>query len=161
LNMGKTKAIEVIARGLVLERGRVLLCRNIESGYCYLPGGHVEFAERAQEALKREIKEETGLDSSIGPLLLTTEQCFEDPKRVHHEINVVFLVEHIGPANTPPTLVASIEDQIDFVWVELAELPECDVRPPEIKAWLMSGGATNDAQGHWLSGFDHHARRQP
>ena len=156
--MGSKKHTEIIARGLLINQGRVLMCRNIKHSYCYLPGGHVEFAERASDALIREIKEETGLESSTGPLLLTTEQCFDDGKRVHHEINVVFHVEHLGESKTPgakpPEIVPSIEDHIDFVWVDLAELPEADVRPNEIKAWLMSGGATQPSQGPWLSGFD-------
>jgi 8-oxo-dGTP diphosphatase len=152
--MGKQPRIEVIARGLLLDWGRVLMCKNIKSGYCYLPGGHVEFAERARDALEREIKEETGLASSIGPLILTTEQCFDDGKRIHHELNTVFHVEHIGTDKAPPLQVPSIEEHIEFVWVDLAELPGCDVRPAEIKAWLMSGGATDDRHGQWLSGFE-------
>ena len=134
------------------------MCRNIEHNYCYLPGGHIEFAEKATDALIREIKEETGLESSIGPLLLTTEQCFNDGKRIHHEINTVFHVEHIGeskvPLARPPEHIPSIEDDIDFVWIDLAQLSETDIRPTEIKAWLMSGGATTPSQGDWLSGFE-------
>lgn len=153
--MGSKHTTEIIARGLLLDHGRVLMCRNIKHNYCYLPGGHVEFAERARDALAREFKEETGLDSKAGPLLLTTEQCFDDGKQVHHEINVVFHVEQLGPAKTPPETVPSVEDKIDFVWIDLAQLPETDVRPNEIKAWLMSGGATEHTQGPWLSGFEH------
>lgn len=155
--MGSKNKIEVIARGLMIDSGRVLMCRNIKHDYCYLPGGHVEFAERASHALAREFKEETGLDSSIGPLLLTTEQCFHDGKRIHHEINIVFHVEQLGPSKTPPDSVPSIEDKIDFVWIDFAQLTETDVRPTEIQAWLMSGGATEHSQGHWLSGFEHAA----
>lgn len=130
------------------------MCRNIKHNYCYLPGGHVEFAERSSDALKREMLEETGLRSEIGPLLLTTEQYFNDGKKTHHEINTVFHMEQIGSSKTPPDTVPSIEDKIDFVWVDLAQLPETDVRPNEIKAWLISGGATEPAQGQWLSGFE-------
>lgn len=156
--MGSKKHTEFIARGLLVDQGRVLLCRNIEHNYCYLPGGHVEFAEKASDALIREIKEETGLESSLGPLLLTTEQCFDDGKRVHHEFNTVFHVEHIGTSKTPtstqPEQVPSIENYIDFVWVDFAQLSETDIRPNEIKAWLMSGGVTEPSQGPWLSGFE-------
>jgi len=153
-NMGKKQRTEFIARGLLVHKGQVLCCRNIKSGYCFLPGGHIEFGEKAADALSREFKEETGLDSTIGPLLLTTEQCFNDGKKVHHELNVVFHVEQLGPAQTPPDNVPTIEEKIDFVWVDLAQIPESDVRPHEIKAWLMSGGATCDSSGPWLSGFE-------
>ena len=154
---------EFIARGLLIHQGRVLMCKNIKHGYCFLPGGHIEYGERAHEALIREIKEETGLESSTGPLLLTSEHRFHDGKREHHELNVVFHVEHIGESKHAPSdlngesrapdTVLSIEDHIEFVWIDLAQLPETDVRPNEVKAWLMSGGATSPEHGPWISGF--------
>jgi len=155
--MAKKTTTEVISRGLLIDRGRVLMCRNIELGYFYLPGGHIEFAEKASDALSREILEETGLESTIGPLLLTSEQCFHDGKRVHHELNTVFLVEHLGPSDSVPEPVPSIEEKIDFVWLELAEVGQADVRPESIKAWLMSGGTIDESHGPWLSGFEHTA----
>jgi len=132
------------------------MCKNREHGYCYLPGGHIEFAERASKALSREFLEETGLSSTIGPLLLTTEQCFDDGKQIHHEVNTVFHVEQLGAkgsSDAQPT-VPSLEDYIEFVWLDLAQLPEADIRPVEIKAWLASGGATDADQGPWISGFE-------
>lgn len=152
--MGSKQTTEIIARGLLIENGHVLMCRHIKADYCYLPGGHVEFAEKAQDALTREIMEETGLESSAGGLLLTTEQSFHDGKRVHHEINMVFHVEQLGPSSTPLQAVESMEKKIDFLWVDLAAIPETDVRPNEIKAWLMSGGVTAKDSGPWLSGFE-------
>lgn len=152
--MGSKQTTEIIARGLLIHNGQVLMCRHIKANYCYLPGGHVEFAEKAQDALVREMMEETGLESAAGQLLLTTEQCFHDGKRVHHEINLVFHVEQLGASSTPPDPVPSMEKKIDFVWVDLAQLPETDVRPTEIKAWLMSGGATATDQGPWITGFE-------
>ena len=159
--MGSSEATktttELIARGLLLKQGHALMCRNIKHGYCFLPGGHIDFGEQAADALVREIKEETGLESSVGPLLLTSEHRFHDGKRVHHEINLVFHVEHIGQphgTNKPIDQIPSIESHIDFVWFDLAQLPEADIRPNEVKAWLMSGGATDSGQGPWVSGFE-------
>ena len=152
--MGSKQTTEIIARGLLINNGRVLMCRHIKADYCYLPGGHVEFAEKTQDALVREMMEETGLKSTAGRLLLTTEQCFNDGKQVHHEINMVFHVEQLGPSSTPPETVPSMEKKIDFVWIDLAQLPEADIRPTEVKAWLMSGGATDNTAGPWLSGFE-------
>ncbi len=53
--------IEVIARGLCIRDGKVLLCRHIKQAYNYLPGGHVEFGESATDALAREMMEEAGV----------------------------------------------------------------------------------------------------
>jgi len=151
--MASSKSIEIIARGVLINQARVLMCRNKKHGYFYLPGGHVEFGERAQDALLREMLEETGLAATAGPLLLTSEQFFDDGRKVHHEINLVFHMEQLGPSAAAPETVPSMEDSIDFAWVELAQLQEADVRPEEIRAWLMSGGVLDAGEGAWLSGF--------
>ncbi len=157
-----SKRTEFIARGLILDGGRVLLCQNVKVGYFYLPGGHVEFAERAADALAREIDEEMGLVAKVGAPLLVTEQAFEARGKTHHELNVMFHVEQLSEAGAGdgelqeggPDLpeVRSREDDISFEWVELAALPEIDLRPIEIKAWLVAGGG-RDGQLEWISGI--------
>ena len=44
--------------------------------YC-LPGGHVKLGEDTQNAVIREIKEETGYNSHINKLITTTENFME------------------------------------------------------------------------------------
>ena len=143
------REIEVIARGLVLRGGDVLLCRNVDRGYLFLPGGHVEFGEPAADALAREFAEESDLAVRVGPLLLATEGGFEQRGKRHHEINLVF---HVEPARGPaPDRVTSRERQIAFDWTPLAAVLERDVRPQAIQAWLAAGGRGDPAGAGWLS----------
>ena len=168
---------ECIARGLCTAHGRVLLCQNLKHSYYYLPGGHIEFAEPAAAALAREFLEETGLAATIGSPLLITEQAFTQGKKARHEINIVFHVEHLGPpADEPdhdaptaapmatttqappapadpdgPPTVPSLEAGIAFEWMDLAAVPDLDIRPEEIKAWLAAGGQTDGPPVGWLS----------
>lgn len=151
--MPKEPHTEFIARGLLAHQGRVLLCKNLKHGYFYLPGGHIDFAESARDALAREMVEECGQSVEVGPLLLTSEISFQGPKREHHEINLVFHMEQLGGLATPPDQVASIEKHIGFEWVELAQLHETDLRPDQLKAWLMSGGGVDPANGSFVSGM--------
>lgn len=148
--MPKEPAIEVIARGVFVRDSRLLLCRNVEGGYAYLPGGHVEFGEPAARALAREFGEEARVRARIGPLLLTTEQTFTGPKREHHEINLVFLVEHLADADgSPAEEIRSVEPDIAFEFIDLAALPQTDLRPAGIRAWLMADGETGGPA--WVS----------
>jgi 8-oxo-dGTP diphosphatase len=127
--------IEFIARGILTSGSRVLLCRNVASGYYYLPGGHVEHGESAAKALLRELDEEGGISARVGDCLLVHENSFEAQGRRYHEINVVFHVEQDDDA----AVIVSKEADIGLEWVDLASVVDMDVRPPGIKAWLASG----------------------
>ncbi len=110
---------------------------------CTCPGGHVEFGEPAAVALRRELKEEAGLRAVVGPLLLTTEGTFRTKRRPHHEINLLFHVEHHHVASaqagaTPPAPIRSLEKHIAFEWVDLRSISRCDLRPSNIRDWLES-----------------------
>lgn len=138
------RSIEFIARGLVIREGRVLLCKNIKHGYFFLPGGHVEFGETAETALVREFKEEAAVDVKCAGVALVAEHLFERKNGPCHEVNVVFHVEpHEGEFN-------SREAKIAFEWADLAEISERDLRPNCIKAWLVSGGRTQQPVS-WIS----------
>ena len=141
---------EVIGRGVALRDGAVLLCKSLDGGYFYLPGGHVEFGERAREATEREFLEETGLGVRATDLVLVTEASFVQ-KKPHHEITLVFLVEHA--AGAWPHEIKSAEDHLGFEWVDLGAIVDLDVRPPSQKAWLVTGGGgpSPRARADWAS----------
>jgi len=155
-----TGAIEVIARGLSIHRGRVLVCRNIGSGYRYLPGGHVEFGESASSALAREFEEEAGVPIEVGELLRVGEHSFVSGSCAHHEVNLVFHVERLAGvelahADTPPP-IDSRERDIAFEWIDLAGVQDLDVRPMEVCAWLAAGAPSEPAR--MLSGMTLHGK---
>ncbi len=134
--------IEILARGLLVVDGRALLCRNIEGGYRYLPGGHVEPGESAAAALEREFLEESGVAVRVGGLALTSEHGFVQAGRARHEIDLVFLVEHPPTGDAAPGIDLSrawpsLEPDIAFDWVALSDLDDADLRPASISDWLI------------------------
>lgn len=149
-------AIEVIVRGVWIERGCVLLARSRDKGYLALPGGHVEFDESAAAALEREILEETGERVEVGNLALVTENAYATRKRRHHEINLVFHVERpvsrtvSARRGEGPPLIRPREPDIAFEWIDLAATVDLDIRPTAVKAWLAAG-AGDAARIEWIS----------
>lgn len=111
--------IEFISRVLWIEDGKVLVCRNLKHGHCYLPGGHVEFGERAAEAAIREMLEETGVVVDVGQPVGFFEARFEQRGRERHEVCIVFAVTG---SNTKPCMVTSLEPEIGFEWVPVEQL---------------------------------------
>ena len=69
--------IEIIARGVCVQEGKILLCRAKGGATTYLPGGHVEFGETGRQALVREVEEEMGVDAETGAFLGVVENAFE------------------------------------------------------------------------------------
>lgn len=53
------------------EQGRVLIVNPVYKERWNLPGGHVEKGELPTAALRRELREELGLDLEVGDLLVT------------------------------------------------------------------------------------------
>ena len=140
--------VEFIARGALVRDGQVLLCQSVKHEYFYLPGGHVEFGESAAAAAEREIYEELGVKVRAGALALVSEGAFS-AKRKHHEINLVFHVEHPSPWPKSLNKPKSQEPQIAFRWVELAAVQDLDIRPTAVKAWLAAG--LGDGSVEWVS----------
>ncbi len=82
---------------LIEKNGKILLIRRkIEpfKGKLALPGGHIEYGETVENAIKREVKEETNLKIKLIDIL----GVYSDPKRDPrgHRISIVFIAKPIG-----------------------------------------------------------------
>jgi 8-oxo-dGTP pyrophosphatase MutT (NUDIX family) len=70
------KSFTIRVYGILLDdKRRVLVSDEFIRGSCFtkFPGGGLEFGEGTRECLKREFKEETGLDVTIGEHIYTTD----------------------------------------------------------------------------------------
>lgn len=135
------KHIEFLARGLTVRDGKVLVCRSVEGGYCYLPGGHVEPGEAAAAALAREFVEETGLMVTVGKLAVVSEERFVQNGKPRHELNLVFHVELPVGADH----VRSLEPGIAFDWVPVAELQARRFLPESLLAAVKARSSGTDS----------------
>ncbi len=76
--------------GVVIEEGKVLLCLRRDIGWWNLPGGGMELGETVDEALRREVQEETGLEVEVGRLV----GVYSKPQK--QEIVLTFRCQAVG-----------------------------------------------------------------
>lgn len=103
-------ALPIVAvAAVVLRDGEVLLIkRGVEPAYgkWSIPGGVVDLGETLCDAAAREVKEETGLDVDIGPVVEIVERVLRDDQgRIRFHYVIVDYVAKLrkGPGNTDPS----------------------------------------------------------
>lgn len=81
--------------GIIFHEGKIVTQINKSSGKMWIPGGGIELGEKIEDALKREIAEETGLDVHIGKHLFFAENFFyyRETDEAFHAILLFFLCQ--------------------------------------------------------------------
>ena len=115
--MAKTENVELTVLCLIQDGDKILMQNRVKKdwkGYT-LPGGHVEPGESFVDAVKREMKEETGLDI-INPKLAGIKQF---PIENGRYIVFLFKTEQFSGK-----VVSSEEGQME--WIDCSRLSEID-----------------------------------
>ena len=139
------KFFEVCARAFIVKDGKILFCKRKEADYYFFPGGHIDFSEKAEEALEREMQEEIGKSISNLKFIGANENYFNKDGDKHHEFNLVFSGE------IPDGEVKALEDYLEFAWIDLNFLDQEKIQPialkNELQKWL------NEKKTFWTSQF--------
>lgn len=128
--MHKTNHIEIILRAIIINDNQILLCQPLDKSYYYLPGGHLEKGERLEDCLKREIKEEAGVEIKSMQFLVLLEHFYNE----HHEINLLYKTE-LTTSKTDAVICQ--EDHFIFTWVEISKFKSINLLPPNVKEFLI------------------------
>lgn len=125
---------EVAVGGVAVRDGRLLLVlrgRGMSVGRWSLPGGRVEYSETLEHALRREFREETGLDVAVGRLCGIAERFSE---RAHY----VILDFWVQPSVAPGAIAAG-DDAADVTWASADDLDRLDL-VDGLRAFLADHG---------------------
>jgi len=130
----------VAAKAFILNRGKVLIVReskkhstNTQAGHYGLPGGRLNPGEHFTQGLKREVKEETGLDITMDKPLLIGEWRPRVKKEQWQIIGIFFL------CSAHSNQVQLSEEHDEYKWIKPEDFNQHDIIANEVavfKAYL-------------------------
>jgi 8-oxo-dGTP diphosphatase len=142
----------VAAYGLVRRDDTVLLTRvsprGFHTGLWSLPGGGIDHGERPRDAVVREVREETGLECTVGEVVTVDDERIRGtaPSGRDEELHAIGLVFEASPVDQDRQgeLVAEVGGTTDAVaWVPVADI-ENGLVPvvPLVRSALAVSGRT-------------------
>jgi nucleoside triphosphatase len=125
------------------DRGDYLICRMPKDRGVFpdqwgLPGGGIEEGERMESALRRELREELGIEvSDIKPLFFKDGQhrkTFADGSQ--HEVYMIFL---IFSCRAPSSELKLSLEFTDYAWVKKGALEDYNLNSATIETFRQAG----------------------
>ena len=128
------------AAAIIVENGCVLYVGNEKENYYYSVGGGVHIGETAEEAVKREVLEETGVEYEIDRLAVIHENFFSNGGAALsglecHEIAFYFIMKPRGTTElNSNSFTNGVKEEMH--WLAIDDLDKYKVYPSFIKDYL-------------------------
>ncbi len=113
------KSPSLAVDGVILKDNQILLIKRKNDPYkdkWAIPGGFVEYGEKTEDAVLREVKEETGLEAKISDLVGVYCNPKRDPRK--HVVSITYLLKDISGTEKGG------DDAKEAKWWNINELPE-------------------------------------
>ena len=125
----ENKIFRYRASGIIIEDGCLLLAQSPHLPYLYSVGGGVHVDETAEQAVVREVQEETGMIYEIDRLAFISERFVNS----EHRLSFYFLMK---PRGTKALNVTSNDEKM--VWIPMNKLDEYEISPAWYKTELLN-----------------------
>ena len=123
----KTIIQKIVLAGIIFNKqGKALILQRSADEDVYpemweLPSGKREFFESSHDSLRREIKEETGLDVKIIQPCSVFEYKIEKPTEIRDSTQINFIV------TSESSEVNLSDEHQNFAWISEGEIEQCDM----------------------------------
>lgn len=128
------------AAAIIIEEGCALFAGNRRDDY-YSIGGGVHMGETAEEAVLREVYEETGVRYEIDRLAVIHENFFNNNKGTLngmecHELSLYYLMKPRGTRKLNSNSITAYGDKELMHWIPIEELDRVKAFPVFLKDYL-------------------------
>jgi len=108
---------------IIIHNKKILMITSRSNGKFFFPGGGVNIGEKSKDALKREVKEEAGIEIKIQKFLYFNEQFFYwDPgDEAYHSFNFFYICKPLTTKLIDDNKVDD-EEATKPRWVDLEEV---------------------------------------
>lgn len=137
----------ILARAVIRNAGQVLVVRAEGQPHTFLPGGHREPGEGLAGCVRRELREELGVEADVGSYLGGVEHRWHRDDTRQYEINHCFEVE--VPSLDAGTMPSAQEKHLSFRWAAVGSLDEVALKPSPLRALLAT--RTHPTTPWWAS----------
>lgn len=130
--------------GLLINENRLLIMKDEQTPYYYIPGGRIALNETAETSILREFKEELHVDATIERMVFVGESFFNEEvnKEDFHEICFYYIMNVDKQAYIfNENRFLCDEDgtrNLKFTWMPLEELKNQYIYPLFIKERIMN-----------------------
>lgn len=138
----KDKWFRYRSAAIIIENGYILFAGNERENYYYSIGGGVHMGETAEEAVKREVFEETGLKYKVDRLIFIHENFFTGDgilkNKKCHEVAFYFLMKSRGTRKLNSNSYTEEGIKENIYWLPIDKLNEYEAYPTFFKEKLKN-----------------------
>lgn len=133
-------------RAIIIENNKVLLMHRIKQGHEYwtFPGGGVDKEDKSlEDGLKRECKEELGVEVEIKDLYFKEFDTFSNQIQYYYICKIIG--GELGTGNGPEWINRDVEKYgtYEIVWIPISELKDKIVYPFKVRDKIINETSNN------------------
>ena len=127
---------------IILNKTKLLMAHNRSFDQYYTVGGRVKLHETSEEAVIREIYEETGVRAEIDRLGFSQENFFKIDDKPYHELSFFYYIKPFDYDLINFDRIKCDGDTEELCWVDLTDLPDSEFYPEFFKTELLTPSNT-------------------
>lgn len=129
------------AGAIIVEDGKILFATDDTIDYFYTVGGGVHHGEKAEDCVKREVFEETGVEYEVDHLAMIVENFFKGESSGSgfdgmdcHCLEMYFVMKSRGFSKIESKSLNSNGAVERMVWIPIDEIEKYNIKPSFLKA---------------------------